>query len=60
MAERLRRQTRNLLGYTRTGSNPVRDESPFAFFFIDGSDILESSVRVFFLLLLANYLESSF
>ena len=26
MAERLRRQTWNLLGYSRTGSNPVRSE----------------------------------
>ena len=30
MAEWLRRQTRNLLGFSRTGSNPVRSE----FFFI--------------------------
>jgi len=26
MAEWLRRQTRNLLGFSRTGSNPVRSE----------------------------------
>lgn len=29
MAERLRRWTRNPMGFPRTGSNPVRDDLPF-------------------------------
>ena len=32
MAEWLRRQIRNLLGFSRTGSNPVRSEFVFFLF----------------------------